>query len=91
MEYSNAAAQVAAAASIAAKRSKKARSNISSRATPNFAQRLTLPQTLDALLTSTNYNSANIGLISKAIKAIRLQELRNNILVSKYAAKYSVD
>jgi hypothetical protein len=65
--------------------------NIGSRATPDFAQRPTPPRTPDALPTSTHHNSANMGLISKAIKAIRLRELRDNILASKYAAKYSVD
>jgi hypothetical protein len=55
------------------------------------AQRPTPPRTPDALPTSTHDNSANIGLISKAIKAMRLQELRDNVLASKYAAKYSVD
>jgi hypothetical protein len=65
--------------------------NIGSRATPDFAQRPTPPRTLDELPTSTHYNSANIGSISKADEAMRLRELRDNILASKYAAKYSVD
>jgi hypothetical protein len=67
------------------------RTNIGSRATPDFAQRPTPPRTPDALPTSTHHNSANMGSISKAIEAMRLQELRDNILASKYAAKYSVD
>jgi hypothetical protein len=32
-----------------------------------------------------------MGSISKAIEAMRLRELGDNILASKYAAKYSVD
>jgi hypothetical protein len=76
---------------VCCRRNRPVQSHVSGNIGNLVAQRPTPPRTPDVLPTSTHHNSANIDSISKAIEAMGLRELRDNIPASKYAAKYSVD